>query len=136
MTSLALLFTFAAIGISETAYLVRTRIGGEHLVCPIGGGCEAVLHSKYNRTLFVPNDIAGLLLYIVIAKIAALLVIGVEPTHLWTTLLQMLVGIASFASLVFTYLQWKVIKAWCFWCVMSAITIWSMALILIMSPVF
>lgn len=136
MTSLALLFTLAAIGISETAYLVRTRIGGEHLVCPIGGGCEAVLHSKYNRTFFVPNDIAGLLLYIAMAKIAALLVIGVEPTRLWMILLQALVGVASFASLVFTYLQWKVIKAWCFWCVMSAVTIWSMGIILVWTHLF
>lgn len=131
MTSLALLFTLAAIGISETAYLVRTRMSHTHLVCPIGVGCEVVLKSKYSRLFFIPNDIIGLLSYVVIAKLAALLVIGVEPIHMWLLLLQVLVGVASIASFVFTYLQWRVIKQWCFWCVMSACTLWSMGLILL-----
>ena len=133
MTSFALLFTLAAIGISETVYLIRKRVASEKPVCPIGSGCEAVLTSKYNKIFLVPNDIMGLLAYIAISVIAAFLVIGVEPMSFWTLVIKILVGIASITSLIFTYLQWRVIRAWCFWCLMSAFTIWLMGIIIIVS---
>lgn len=133
MTALALIFTLSAIGISEAVYLVRKRIASERPVCPIGGGCEMVLSSKYNKMFFIPNDILGLLAYITISIIAAFLVIGVEPLSFWIIVIKILVGIASSVSLILTYLQWRVIHAWCFWCVMSAFTIWLMGIILLVS---
>lgn len=135
MTSLALLFTLAAIGISETVYLIRKRVASEKPVCPIGSGCEAVLTSKYNKILTIPNDILGLLAYITISVIAAFLVIGVAPMSLWSLAIKILVGTASITSLIFTYLQWRVIRAWCFWCLMSAFTIWLMGIIILLSKV-
>jgi uncharacterized membrane protein len=130
MTSFALLFTLAAIGISETIYLVRKRIASEKPVCPIGGGCEVVLRSKYNKLFFIPNDLLGFFAYIAIAVLSAFLVSGVPPMLLWFKLLLLIVGTALFMSLFFTYLQWKVIRAWCFWCLMSAATIFLMSVIL------
>src|SRR3989344_5587083 len=87
MTSLALLFTLSALGISETVYLIKKRILLQKPVCPIGENCLAVLTSKYNKVLIV----CGTML-----------------------------------SVFFTYLQFRIIKAWCFWCLMSATTIWLM----------
>lgn len=133
MTSFALLFTLAAIGISEAVYLVRKRIASEKPFCPIGGGCEIVLTSKYSKIFIVPNDILGLLVYIVISFMAAFLVIEVGPMLLWGIILKILVTIASLMSIFFTYLQWRIIKAWCFWCLMSAFTIWLMGSIIIIS---
>lgn len=133
MTSLALLFTLSAIGISETVYLIRKRIASEKPVCPIGEGCEVVLTSKYSKLFLVPNDILGLLSYIVISFSAAFLVIGVEPMFLWSFALKILVAAASIMSILLTYLQWRVIHAWCFWCLISAFTIWLMGVILLVS---
>ncbi|MBI2631293.1 hypothetical protein HYW73_03740 [Candidatus Nomurabacteria bacterium] len=132
MTSLALLFTLASVGISETVYLIRKRITAEQPVCPIGTGCEEVLGSNYNRIFIIHSDILGLLAYIIISIISALMVIGTAPV-LWSLLLKILVGIASLVSLFFTYLQWQVIKIWCFWCLMSAFTIWLMQIIILLS---
>ncbi len=133
MTSYALLFTLAAIGISETVYLIRKRIVSEKPICPIGEGCATVLTSKYSKMFIVPNDILGLLSYIVISFIAAFLVIGVQPIILWNFILKILVAVASLMSIFLTYLQWRVIRAWCFWCLMSAFTIWLMGSIIIVS---
>lgn len=133
MTSFALLFTLSAIGISETVYLIRKRIASEKPVCPIGEGCQTVLTSKYSRLFIIPNDILGLLTYIIISFTAAFLVIGVEPVSFWNFTLAVLVGISSLMSLFLTYLQWRVIKAWCFWCLMSAFTIWLMGVIIVIS---
>lgn len=133
MTSFALIFTLSSIGISEAIYLVRKRIASEKPICPIGEGCETVLTSKYNKIFFVHNDILGLLTYITISIISAFLVIGIAPIPLWSLLVKILIGIASIMSFIFTYLQWKVIRAWCFWCLMSAFTIWLMGIIILAS---
>lgn len=133
MTSFALLFTLSAIGISETIYLVKKRLAKDTPVCPIGGGCEIVLDSKYNKLFLVPNDLLGLLAYIVMSFITAFLVLEIEPTTLWSVSLKILVFVASITSIIFTYLQWKIIRAWCFWCVMSACTIWLMGIIIYFS---
>ena len=133
MTSFALLFTLSSIGISEAIYLVRKRIASEKPICPIGEGCEKVLTSKYNKILLIPNDILGLLAYTVISIIAAFLVIGIAPMSFWNLLIKILIGVASLMSFMFTYLQWRVIRAWCFWCLMSAFTIWLMGIIMLVS---
>lgn len=133
MTSLALLFTLAAIGVSETVYLIRKRIAAEKPVCPIGGGCAAVLTSRYSKIFLIPNDVLGLLNYLAISLIAAFSVIGAGPILFWNSALKILIAAASLMSLFLTYLQWRVIRAWCFWCLMSAATIWLMGIILFIS---
>lgn len=133
MTPQALLFTLAAIGISETVYLVRKRIMQERPVCIIGETCHQVLESRYNKMFIIPNDVLGLIFYIVISFITAFLVIGIEPIIWWDRLVRALMLGGTLLSLYFIYLQWRVIRAWCFWCLMSALTIFLMELIVIVS---
>lgn len=133
MTASALLFTLAAIGISETAYLIRKRIASERPICPIGDSCGEVLSSRFSRMFVIPSDILGFLFYMVTAFIAGILVVGAGSAVVWKMLLIFAVSGASIVSAVFTYVQWKILKAWCFWCVMSACTVWLMGLILIAS---
>lgn len=133
MTPLALLFTIAAIGVSETVYLIKTRARFEAPVCPIGENCAVVLTSTYSRLFLLPNDVWGLLFYIVSAAIAAFLVIGIAPMAFWYLVLKIAIAAGALFSLFLTYLQWRVIKAWCFWCMMSAFTVWLMGAILITS---
>ena len=134
LTPHALLFTIAAIGISETAYLIRARAAAEHPVCPIGKGCITVLSSKYNRLfLRIHNDLLGMLFYLAFAAIAALLVIDIGHNPLLLLLAKAFLSGATLMSLIFIYLQWKVIRAWCFWCVMSAATVGLMDLIFLTS---
>jgi len=131
MTSFALLFTLSAIGISETVYLIRKRIAAEKPVCPIGEGCMTVLSSKYNHLFIIPNDVLGLLFYIAASFISAFLVIGVPPLAFWSLIIKWSIAFGALLSLFFTYLQWRVIHAWCFWCLMSAFTIWLMGIIIL-----
>ena len=133
MTSYALLFTLSAIGISETVYLIRKRIAEEKPICPIGDDCVLVLTSKYNKIFIIPNDVLGLLFYIMVSFISAFLVIGVGPLVFWDFIFKFSVAISALLSIALTYLQWRVIRAWCFWCLMSAFTIWLMGIIIIIS---
>lgn len=133
MTPHALLFTLAAIGISITVYLLRTRAEQEKLVCVIGERCQEVLESKYNKIFGVPNEFPGLLFYCTIILFTAFVVIGVEPLLLWGKLTKIFIAVAALLSLYLIYLQWRVIKVWCFWCLMSAATVFLMEIIVLVS---
>ncbi|MBI2039229.1 MAG: vitamin K epoxide reductase family protein [Candidatus Niyogibacteria bacterium] len=132
MTPHSILFTLSAIGISEAAYLIRMRRAAQAPVCPIGENCTTVLSSKYNRIFgVVHNDVAGLVSYILIALAAAFLVNGVEPVIWWSRMVQVLVASGAVFSFLLLYLQWRVIRAWCFWCIMSAITLFGMLAVIL-----
>lgn len=133
MTSEALIFTLSALGISETVYLIKKRLLSEKPVCVVGEDCLKVLESKYSKMFLIPNDVLGLLFYVVCSFITAFLVIGVEPLWFFDVTIKILIAIGSLLSAFFTYLQFKVIKAWCFWCLMSACTIWLMGVIIVLS---
>lgn len=133
MTPHALLFTLAAIGISETVYLIRKRITHDRPICIMGEQCLLVLQSKYRKTLGISNDFLGLSFYIVISFITAFVVIEVSPFDFWVKVARILISIGTLISLYFTFLQWRVIRSWCFWCLMSATTILFMALIVLLS---
>ena len=136
LTPHALLFTIAAIGISEAAYLIRKRIAAEQPVCPIGGGCETVLNSNYNKLLGIHNDLLGMAFYMGAAAVTGLIVIYDSYPDLQSLLLfilEIMLAGATLMSAIFLYLQWKVIKAWCFWCLMSAMTIVIMDVIVVTS---
>ncbi|MCH7883100.1 hypothetical protein IIA95_01640 [Patescibacteria group bacterium] len=134
MTPHALLFTLAAIGISETAYLIRERIAHKDPVCPIGTGCNVVLGSKYNKIFgIIHNDILGLASYIALAFLSAFLVIGIGPLTLWVILVKTLIFIGIAMSFFLIYIQWRIIKAWCFWCLMAVFIVFSMEIIVLTS---
>lgn len=132
LTPHALLFTLSAIGISESAYLIRARRAAQEPVCPIGHDCATVLNSKYNKILpGIHNDMLGMVFYLAMSLLMALIVILPAPP-LWMPLaVFLLLAGATLASAVLFFLQWRVIKAWCFWCLMSAGTIILMDLIVL-----
>jgi uncharacterized membrane protein len=136
MTLFALLFTICAIGISETSYLIKKRIALEKPICFIGQNCAIVLSSVYNKLFGVPNDILGLIFYVIGACITAFFVIGIQPLWLWDAIFKTIIIAGSVLSLFLVYLQWKVINAWCFWCIMSACTIWLMGIILLINALY
>lgn len=130
MTSYALLFTLSCLGISETVYLIKKRLMLQRPICPVGENCAIVLESKYNHLLIIPNDVLGLLFYIACVFITVFLVLEIYPTWLFGATIALIVGLGSLLSVFFTYLQFNIIKAWCFWCLMSACTIWAMGVII------
>lgn len=133
MTPHALLFTLACIGISETVYLIKKRRQEEAPACFVGQDCHVVLTSKYNKLLGIHNDLLGLVFYVIVAIVTALLVLEFQPFEFLDLFIKATIFVGSLMSLYFTFLQWQVIKAWCFWCVMSAMTVCFMAAIVAVS---
>lgn len=135
MNLYAALFALAVMGINETTYLVRKRFAQMAPVCPIGGDCEKVLMSEHSKIFILPLDIWGLIFYSTVAISCSLAVIGIGQAAFWQLVIELLLAFGAALSLFFTYLQWQVIRAWCFWCLTSAFTVWTMGAILLLSKI-
>lgn len=112
------LIVLGLLGIVNTVYLIwKSRIK-EPLVCPIGQDCNKVLDSKWNKIFFIKNDLLGLLFYIGIVGGAVLLLFDFD--EIIKTILIFASGIAVLFSIFLVFIQAKVIKNYCFYCLISA----------------
>ena len=102
------------IGLSIASYLSTVELQGGSLVCPIGGGCEAVAASPYSRIDGIPVAVFGVCLSLILLTLA----IAWWRSNLYALLLAhyglSLAGVIF--EMYFLYLQAFVIHAVCFWC--------------------
>lgn len=113
----------ALVGVFVATYLLLYKLGFVgSLICGVGGGCETVQASPYAEFLGLPVAGWGLLGYLVILAVALL---GTQPRFTdarWVSLgLLALTTIAVLFSAYLSVLEEFVIRAWCRWCIVSAI---------------
>ncbi len=119
MSSLiTLLITLAILGAADTSYIFINHMKKKPLVCPMKGGCISVTESKWAKTLGIRNDIVGFCYYILIIILSILIWSGQEQITLWMLLIS---SIAVLFSAFLVYIQAKVIKEYCFYCLVSAL---------------
>ena len=111
------------VGIFIAAYLTLYHYGfiGQ-LTCSIVHGCEAVQTSRWSRFLGLPVAAWGLGYYLTVFMLT---MVGIEDRFaesrpLSITLL-VLTGWGAGFSIWLTYLEGVAIRAWCQWCISSAI---------------
>ncbi|MBI5798405.1 MAG: hypothetical protein HZB10_00545 [Candidatus Yonathbacteria bacterium] len=118
-----IIFILSLIGIGECLYLVHCRRKKRAPVCITGGDCGAIWESPYSKTLGIHNEVLGIIFYTNVAVVETVLFLG-------NTLPVILIGeyVILFGGFIvscyFFYLEWRVIQAWCFWCVLSAVIAW------------
>jgi uncharacterized membrane protein len=115
-------------GIGESLYLNYERRRERPPVCVIGHDCGEVWASPYSKTFGVSNEILGIVLYATAAVIEWTLFLG-NGTEAMIIGESLVLIAGAIMSCYFVYLQWRVIKAWCFWCTLSAIITWVMFLV-------
>ena len=112
------LIVLGLLGFVDTIYLIWKSRGKKPLVCPIGDDCNKVLESKWSKIFFVKNDILGLLFYIGIIIGAVLLLLEFNEKIKMILIFASGIGVLFSGFLVF--IQVKVIKNYCFYCLISA----------------
>lgn len=123
---LQIIYIFSILGILDTVYLsyhAFTKTPVKCLFFP-DEWCAKVQFSKFSKIFGIPNPFLGLLMYVAILILASLFAAGSVP-FLW---LQLIIGFGFLFSLYFTIIQAFVLKAWCTWCVVSAINFLALAI--------
>lgn len=106
-------------GLVVAGYLFITYTSPIPITCIAGSGCETVQASKFSSFFGIPTPAYGLVYYL------ALGILGALWTPMWTKKLRLAIvtltstGLA--VSIFLSYLEAFVVRAWCTWCVTSAI---------------
>ena len=119
MNTVTVLYACGAIGILDTLYLIYHKVRGTDVACPFfpKEWCRTVQYSPQSKTLGIPNSFAGFAMYAAILIFTYLFSTG--SFAFWPV--QAIVTFGFLFSLYFTYVQGFVLKAFCTWCVISAI---------------
>lgn len=115
-----LVFIFSLLGFAVAAFLFYEYSFSSSIICPTGAGCDIVRASSYSNLLGIPIPFFGIGFYLVMA------VLSVVHSHdLPTKIVKRLQLVIGFSGVGFgiylTFLEAFVIKAFCFWCVVSFI---------------
>jgi uncharacterized membrane protein len=119
------------LGIGVAGYLAWTYVGGSEPYCGGTGSCSAVQNSRYANLAGIPVPVIGLAGYLILLGLSLLRDRVSEDLAFYLPVLNfgaVLVGFIYSAYL--TYLEAMVIRAWCYWCVASAVI---MTVLLILS---
>jgi len=110
------LIILAILGIINTLYLIISRLNKRKLICPINQDCNKVVESKWGKIFYINNDYLGLLYYLFI-------LIGLLYLNFVSENILFIMKIVSIVSLSFSiflfYIQVKIIKSYCFYCILS-----------------
>ncbi|MEK7569665.1 MAG: vitamin K epoxide reductase family protein [Patescibacteria group bacterium] len=119
MSTASLLYLFGTLGALDTLYLIYHKIRGTDVACPFfpKEWCRTVQYSPQSKTLGIPNSFLGFGMYVAILALTYLHAGG--AVAFWP--IQAIVTFGFLFSLYFTYVQAFVLRAFCTWCVISAI---------------
>lgn len=109
----------AFIGFADAAFLTAKRFAGSPLTCYFFGGCDAVNASPYSVLFGVPLSLFGTIFYLAVILAAVFYLDKKWP--LSGIALMALTAIGFLFSIYTFSLQAFVIKAFCFYCVVSAV---------------
>ena len=130
----ALVALVALVGLFDATYLTIEHLSGRSVRCMIVTGCDEVLSSRYATIASgVPVAAVGALAYFTVFSLAVLAAFGYDSSR---RLLAPLVALMFLATLWFLYLQAFVIRAFCAYCLLSAIVTTTLTLLVFARRLF
>lgn len=110
----------ALIGFADSTFLLAKRLSGGPIPCVLGfTGCDTVSKSPYSVLFGIPLSAYGMVFYLGIG-ILGLLYLDTKKA-LFARLLLPATALGFLSSAYFIYIQKFLIKAFCVYCILSAI---------------
>lgn len=123
----------ALIGLGDAAYLTVKHFTAEPVPCSILDGCEQVLTSPYAEIAGIPIAAFGAAAYFTAFSLALLAAYGNRAT--WTLFGVLGIAMAAVSGWL-VYVQAAVIGSFCQFCLLSAITSFTLMLLFVASKIF
>ncbi|MDZ4231196.1 MAG: vitamin K epoxide reductase family protein [Patescibacteria group bacterium] len=117
-----LLIVFSLGGLIDVAYLTFKHFEGGEVACGIipGADCDLVLGSAYSEVLGVPLALLGALYYLTVLGLAGFYL--KSKKHQFLQALLPLTALGFLFSVYLIYIQAFVLRAFCAFCLISALT--------------
>ncbi len=114
------MLALAVVGIADAFYVAQASYTGRPLWCPIIEGCNTVAQSPYARIVGVPLSYFGLVFYVYMFGLAALL--ALDPFSRGLRLGASVYAATGVSYSIYgMYLQLGAIQAVCIYCLISAV---------------
>ncbi len=119
-TPIVLILIFSFIGIINTIYLSYHSFTKTPVKCLFfpQEWCLKVQQSKWSKTFGIPNTYAGLTIYFLIFILTLL---GINGFPMMVEFVKGLIYFGFAFSMYFVFIQAFILKAFCTWCVVSAV---------------
>jgi uncharacterized membrane protein len=125
-----LIAVLALAGVLLAAYMMLYKVGVLATIACGTGGCDTVQNSPYAEFLGIPVPLLGIVGY---GGIFALAMAGIQPRFIEdrriASALLLTSGFAAVFTLYLNYLEAFVIRAWCRWCIGSAVIVTALFLL-------
>ncbi len=106
------------VGLGDAIYLTVEHVAGRSVKCTLVSGCSEVLSSQYASVAGIPLALIGAAAYFTVFSLATLAAFGYQGSG---KLLTIVVALMFITSVWLIYLQAFVIKAFCQFCLLSAL---------------
>jgi uncharacterized membrane protein len=130
----AILYGLAAfvslIGLADAIYLTVEHLSGRSVRCTIVKGCSEVLSSPYATLNGIPLAGVGAVAYFTVFSAATLAAFGYKGAGKFATFVS---GFMFLFTLWLVYLQAFVIKAFCQFCLLSALVTTVMTVLIVLA---
>ncbi len=114
----ALLLVLGLIGFADATFLTIKKLSGEVLPCVVTSNCEVVTNSKYATIGPIPISLFGAGYYLLVVIVSIMVLETKNP--IWLARLGALTWVGFLFSLYLVYIMAIVLKAYCFYCLVSA----------------
>ncbi|MBI5147666.1 MAG: vitamin K epoxide reductase family protein [Parcubacteria group bacterium] len=128
------IFIASFIGLADSVYLTIEHYRGVAAFCLVTAGCDKVLTSAYSEIVGIPLALLGVVFYSVALIAAAYFFYRAKNVRVLAAAFLLALGGFLF-SVYSVYLQIAVIKAFCFYCLVSVsaatfiFVLWSLVLV-------
>ncbi len=112
------MMAIALLGFADALYLTIAHYTHFSVPCTIVSGCDVVTKSAYSAVFGVPVALVGTAHYLVFFFVSLAFLGGAVHLRRW---LRVQSALAVAASAYFVFLQAFVLKAYCFYCLTSAL---------------
>jgi protein-disulfide isomerase len=114
----------ALFGLFVSTYLLITYVSGGPIVCGIVHGCDVVRASSWANVFgVIPRPLLGIVFYVAVyfLIVARTAFVPADRQKFVARLQQLLAAIGFIESGILFFIQWIDLKAFCFWCLLSAV---------------
>lgn len=111
----------AVIGVMISSYLMLKHRQEKPLVCPLDHDCSTVTESRWSHLFYLRNETLGLLFYLsLLIGISVSLISPLRASTIYV-LFSFVSSVVILVSSFLVYVQFKIIKDYCFYCLLSAV---------------
>ena len=111
--------TVSLFGLFVSSYLLYTYVSGGPIRCAVTHGCDVVRSSSYAWSYGIPRPLMGVAFYLFLFGLLIARAVSVKWNHPLHRLTQATIVIGLIESIYLFFIQWQVLKAFCFWCLLS-----------------